>query len=108
MASIRKLNNKWQVQIRRKGHQSFTKSFSYKKDAHIWARTKERELDNGGVTVDRINLKAISLADLLIKYQDTVITKKRSRRVETYLINAFIKHKFASLNLSAVSPRSLF
>ncbi|MBT5766232.1 MAG: site-specific integrase [Kordiimonadaceae bacterium] len=106
MASIRKLSNKWQVQIRRKGHQSFTKSFTYRKDAETWARIKERELDNGGVKVDRSEIRTTSLADLLLKYRDTIVSRKRSRRIETYLINAFIKHKFASLSLSAVSPRT--
>ena len=42
---IRKHNNKWQVQVRRKGYRSFTKSFSYRKDAETWARAKERKLD---------------------------------------------------------------
>ena len=33
------------MQVRRKGYRSFTKSFSYRKDAETWARAKERKLD---------------------------------------------------------------
>ena len=105
MANIRKHNNKWQAQIRRKGHRSFTKSFSYRKDAEAWARTKERELDNGGASIDRAKLRTTSLADLLVKYRDTIVSKKRSRRIETYLINSFIRQKVAILKLSEVSPK---
>lgn len=106
MASIRKHNNKWQVQVRRKGHSSFTKSFTYRKDAESWSRTKERELDNGGPSLDKAKLRTTTLADLLIKYRDTIVTKKRSVRIETYLINNFIQHKSATQSLAAVSPKT--
>ena len=45
MATIRKLNNKWQVQIRRKGFKSVSKSFIKKSDALEWARFKEGQAD---------------------------------------------------------------
>ena len=106
MASIRKYNNKWQAQIRRKGHRSLTKSFLYRKDAEAWSRIKERELDNGGISLDRTVLRTTSLADLLFKYRDTFASKKRSNRSETYLINSFTRHKIAQLALSEVSPQT--
>lgn len=106
MANIRKHNSKWQVQVRRKGYRSITKSFSHRKDAEIWARTKERELDNGGTSVDKTILRTTSLADLLIKYRDTIVCKKRSVRIETYLLNSFVQHRFANLKLSEISPKT--
>jgi integrase len=106
MASIRKFNSKWQVQIRRNGFKSISKSFLYRKDAEIWARTKERELEDGGFSVDRSELKSISLGDLLIRYRDTVSIKKKGSRTEFYWINAFLDHRSSKLKLSEVTPQT--
>lgn len=38
MATIRKRNQKWHVQIRRKGMSSLTRSFAQRADALEWAR----------------------------------------------------------------------
>lgn len=47
MASINKLaSGKWRVQVRCKGHY-LTTSFSLRKDAEMWARRIEREIDLG-------------------------------------------------------------
>jgi len=106
MASIRKFNNKWQVQIRRKGHRSINKSFLYRKDAETWSRSKERELDDGGISIDRSGLKSISLGDLLIRYRDTVSIKKRGSKSEVYWINAFLNHPSSKLKLSEVTSQT--
>ena len=106
MASFRKFNDKWQAQIRRKGHRSISRSFTYKKDAEAWARTTEREIDNGCEVIDRSFLKTTTLADMLIKYRDTITSKKRRCKVETYCINAFLRHKCSSLMLSEISPKT--
>lgn len=103
MASIRKYKSKWQAQIRRKGNKSISKSFLYRKDAETWARSMERELDTGSPTVDLNLLKTTSLANLLIRYRDTVAIKKRGQKTETYWINVFLKHRISNLPLSEVS-----
>lgn len=47
MASINKLaSGKWRVQVRIKGHY-LSDSFSLRKDAEMWARRIEREIDLG-------------------------------------------------------------
>ena len=47
MASINKLaSGKWRVQVRIKGHY-LGDSFSLRKDAEMWARRIEREIDLG-------------------------------------------------------------
>ena len=106
MASIRKYKNKWQAQIRRKGHKSISKSFQYLKDAKRWARSMERKLDNGSSSIDPTVLKATSLADILIRYRDTVTTKKKGKRTETYWINVILNHRIAKLPLSEVKPET--
>ena len=45
MANIRKRGNKWQVQIRRAGHSSITKTFLRKEEALAWGRSQEVRFD---------------------------------------------------------------
>jgi len=47
MASIRKRNNRWQVQIRRQSFPALTKTFLSKKNAQSWARKMENLLEEG-------------------------------------------------------------
>lgn len=106
MASYRKFKGKWQAQVRRKGHKSMSKSFLYRKDAEAWARTTEREIDNGSEIIDKTVLTTISLADILIRYRDTITVKKRRAKVETFCINAFLRHKCSKLLLSEITPKT--
>lgn len=106
MASYRKFKGKWQAQVRRKGFKSISKSFLYRKDAESWARTTERELDNGNDITDRSVLTTTSLTDLFIKYRDTVTTTKRRCKVESYCINSFLRYRFANLKLSEVTSKT--
>jgi len=48
MATIRRLRDKWQAQVRRKGIPPRAKGFETKADAERSARTLEAELDNTG------------------------------------------------------------
>jgi len=106
MASYRKFKGKWQVQVRRKGQRSISKSFLYRKDAENWARTTERELDNGNVIIDRSILTSTTLEELLVKYRDTITIKKRRCKVETYCINAFLQWECTKLLLSEVTSKT--
>ena len=47
MATLRKRNDKWHVQIRRKDYPSQTKSFISKKTAEKWIRETENRIDKG-------------------------------------------------------------
>ena len=106
MASIRKINNKWQVQIRRKGHRSISKTFFYRTDAEVWGRAVDRDLDSGTVIVDRTILKTLKLSDLLVRYRDGVSLKKLSNNSEIYRINNLLKDDICKLLLSEVTPKT--
>ena len=41
MASLRQRNGRWQVQVRRRGHTSVSKTFHLRKDALAWAQRAE-------------------------------------------------------------------
>ena len=45
MATIRKRNSRYQVQVRRRGHPPQSKTFFERKDAQAWARQMEANPD---------------------------------------------------------------
>lgn len=106
MATIRKINNKWQVQIRRKGFKPTSKSFLKKSDALEWARMKEGQADRRDFLYDPQRLEQTSWYDLLIRYRDSIVIKKKSYVSETKHINAYLKSEAKTINLrlSEIKP----
>jgi integrase len=100
MASIRKRNGKFQVQIRRTGYPTISKSFAQKKDAQEWARLREIELDRDELAPCRRNLSTIKLRDLVLRYMSEVLPEKRSQEVETIVLNRFLKDPICRRPLS--------
>jgi integrase len=80
MATIRKLRNKWQAQVRLKGHKPQAKSFPFKSDAAAWARIIESEIQRG-VFVDTSTAESMTVRQALERYLDT-LSGKKSERVE--------------------------
>lgn len=76
MATLRKRNSKWHVQIRHAGHPSQSKSFLSKADAHVWARHIEGEMDKAALPIDTRVLEQMTVADLITRYKDTVRGEK--------------------------------
>jgi len=107
MPSIRKRNQKWQVQIRRKGSTPVTRTFTRKSDAEHWARSMEARADRHDLPHDVQELKRISVANLLVRYRDTVVERKRCRVVERSIINVMMRAPFAHVMLSELSPTLL-
>ena len=102
MANIRKRGDSWQVQVRRNGRPSLTRTFHRYSDAVQWARQGEIEADRDDLPADRSVLEQMSLADLLIRYRDSVVPKKRGRDVETCIINAFLRTPLAKSSLNSL------
>jgi hypothetical protein len=104
MASIRKRNGKWQVQIRRKGFKPTSRSFFKKSDALEWARFKEGQADRRDFLYDPYILEQMTWAELLERYRDKIVSKKKCHHSETMHINAYLKRepKTASLRLSHI------
>jgi integrase len=93
LATLRKKGNRWQAQIRRKGHASITKSFLLKADAQEWVRYIEQQMDRKSLPYDPKALDGITLKSLLEKYRDEVIPKKRSPEREINIINYFLSQE---------------
>jgi hypothetical protein len=63
MASFRKREGKWQVQIRRRGQPPLSKTFRRRSDAEFWARQIESELE-GGIYTDYTAAERTLLSEL--------------------------------------------
>jgi integrase len=95
MASIRKRAQSWQAQIRRAGSPPQARSFATKKAAEAWARGIELEADLGGIVPNRRILNQVTLADILVRYRDTITPTKRGCVRETFAINVLLRNRLA-------------
>jgi hypothetical protein len=105
MAAFRKRNNKWQAQVRIKGHVPRTKSFIKKRDAESWARKVEAELEESAVRIDHRVLDRSTVRDLLERYRKEVTVAKRGAASENKRIDAFLRQAWANKPLSKVTPQ---
>jgi len=104
MATIRKRNDKFQVQIRREGSSCISRTFLTHKDAKAWARLTELELDKNGLIPCRKELRRIKLSVLVERYLNEVVPHKKCKAAEVYMLNAFLKHPIAEKYLSDLIP----
>ena len=100
MATIRKHRGKWQAIVRRKGQGSASKTFHIRRDAERWARDQERKLDNG--TFGKLAPQKVSLAELLIRYRDTITVTKKGAPQEARRIQRLLKDPLTSLKADQI------
>lgn len=102
MANIQKRGNKWQVQIRRTGHPSRTKTFIRKEEAIAWGRSQEVHLDTAaaGVFIPSKDY----LSDLLRRYAAEVATKKKSVTSKTRRISRLIRDPMSRKRVYDLTP----
>lgn len=81
MASIRKRDGRWRVQVRKRGYKPQFRSFERKADAVAWARQLESEMDRG-VFVSRAEAERTTLGELFDRYQSEITPAKASARRE--------------------------
>jgi integrase len=104
MASIRKRNQRWQVQVRRKGHSYLSKTFDLKRDAETWARETERALERGNQAQALILARETSFDTLLKRYGEEISPAKRGAAVERYRIRALRRQSIAEVTLANLRP----
>ena len=93
MASFRRRNSKWQVQIRRKNFPLLTQTFQSKQLARRWVRKQEAKLDDGYYVV---NNKHCSLKELIYRYIEEILPKKRVGINEAIILKAFMRQPFVN------------
>ena len=104
MATIRKRGAKWQVQVRRAGVRSISRSFHVRKDADAWARQMEVQADRCELPNDPKALQRVTLGELVQRYRDTVSVNKRGYEVERIVLTAFLRHPICRKRLSDIRP----
>ncbi len=101
MATVRRRNGKWQVQVRRQNVPALSKTFILKSDAESWGRQQEVNFDRNILPAAKENLV---FEDLLRRYLDEVTVKKRGARVEKARIMAILRHPICQLGLEKLTP----
>ena len=104
MASIRKRDSSWHVQIRQSGQPSIIRSFKRKPDAVAWARQTEAEIDRRGLYPSRTDLEQRTVGDLLKRYRDEIVVYKRGAKTEQSLIQFLLNRKLAAYSLEHATP----
>ena len=107
MASIRKRNAKWHVQIRRLGHKSITKSFSTREAAEKWARKTEAHLDNSYWADGNFALLNVRFEVLLTRYLQEITPHKKHQENEAYFIRRLLKEPLAAISLCLLSAEKI-
>lgn len=103
MATIRKRDNRYQVQVRRKGFDPVVRSFHLLKDAQEWARLIETKADRHGLAPNRKVLGEITLGQLVERYHDSVAPYLKASANETITLNAFLRHSICRKTLAALT-----
>ena len=104
MASIRKRNGKYQVQVRRAGYQTLSRTFTHRKDAQEWANETELKADRRGMPENLKEVDKMTLGHMLVKYRDTVLPSKKSHKNEAIILNAFLRHPICKKYLPTITP----
>ena len=105
MANIRKRGSKWQVQVRRAGHSSITKTFHRREEAIAWGRSQEVRLDvsEAGITLP---VKE-TLAKLLGRYVAEITPQKKSAASESRRIARLLKDPISQYLICNLTPETL-
>jgi integrase len=104
MPSIRKRNDKWQVQVRIKDAPPVSKSFTLKQDAERWAREMEAQAQRGALPVNRKALDGMTLGCLVRRYKREVVPSKKGVEIERIILDAFLRHPICQKKLSNLTP----
>ncbi|SDH83732.1 hypothetical protein [Nitrosomonas sp. Nm132] len=102
MATVRKpASGKWNTQIRRKRHPTISKFFIAQKDAYIWIRNIESDMDKG-IFINPSGAENTTLAEALIRYRNEVTPSKKGISRELEQITMWIKHPLSKRSLSSL------
>lgn len=108
MPTIRKLRNKWQAIVRRKGFPDASKTFERKTDALHWARSVEESMERSTFRqFDSRLLSETTLGAILRRYRDEVSPRKRGGGIERIVLDAIIRRSVSRYSLENLAPTHL-
>jgi integrase len=107
MATIRNRNGRWHVQIRKANARPISRTFIYRKDAELWAREREREIELEGCGHSKKQLLSQTLSDLISRYEREEGKYKKSYAVERHYFNSLKRETICQIPLSQLTPSDL-
>ena len=105
MANFRKRGSKWQVQVRRAGFPSQTKTFERKDEAQAWARNREVAFDKAEAGV--YSPPKNRLSDILARYLRDITPTKKSKASETRRIQRLLRDPISKKRICDLTPSVL-
>jgi integrase len=102
MATIRKRNGKYHVQIRKKGVAPLTSSFKDRATALQWAKKVESEIDRY-IYLDISAAQTTTVSKVLNKYSKEVLPTQKGGEVEKYRIK-ILKEQLGKTYLADLKP----
>jgi len=105
MASIRSRNGRYQVQVRRGGLGSRSRTFVLKQDAERWARKMEAQFDQG--ELQQFRTRDVLLHDLIDRYRQEITPAKKSRDQEGRRLARLMRDPIASLMVEKLTAHEL-
>jgi len=110
MATIRKRVNEtfvsYEVQIRKKGQATQTKTFKNRADAEKWGRIIESEMDRG-VFVDRGEAESTTLGEALQRYLKEITPLKKGFKRETARIKKWLQDPLSQRMLPTIKGKDI-
>ena len=103
MASIRRRNGRYHVQIRKNGYPSVTKTFIHLKTAKKWASGVEADMERQRYCPIP---ETILLGGLLYRYKTEILPSHQSHQVEGYRLKQLNQH-FSSLKLNELTVQEV-
>ena len=105
MATIRKRQGKWQVQVRHIGHKQISKTFNRKQEAEQWARELEVSFDQNKLGHKVVDYPLIS--KIIERYTNEISAKKRGHIRERYFLQQLAKTDLAQLRLDQIKTHNI-
>ena len=102
MASIRKRNNKYQVQVRLSG-QKISKTFNHLKDAQKWSTFYENKINLGNEL--EVLDKNLTLADLINRYLLEITPLKKGWHMESIRLRRLLRQKISSKTIRELKTK---
>jgi len=103
MATIRKRGSRYNVQIRKEGYPSITKTFTHRSVARKWASSIEADMER------RIHVEIpdqTTVGELLKRYQRQVLPSHRGHQVERYRLGT-LKRRLGSIKLIHLTSKEI-
>lgn len=83
-----------------------SKSFPTKGEAAVWARSIEAQLDRAELLPNTRDLRRLTVADLLTRYENEVTPTKRGEKAERSRLQTLRRHTISQVRLSDLSGGS--